>query len=120
MNIMENKIMNQVTIQATANSDHVEYGTAEIRSFSPRAVLTNSLKKLLMFWGAALLSVFLPVVHFVLVPLFFILGIFFAFRARKFRYEIISGQIHCPRCKGAVKIEKAVFFEHHQEICQNC
>lgn len=112
--------MSQQRIQATAGSDHVEYGTADIRSFSPREVLTKSLQKLGMFWGLALFSILLPVVHFVLTPLFFILGIYLAVRARKFRHEILSGSINCPHCKAPVTIGKAAFFEEHTEICQNC
>lgn len=112
--------MNQSTIQATANSDHIEYGTALIRTFTPQVVMAKVVQKLLMFWGAALFSVFLPVVHFVLVPLFFILGIFFAYRARNIKYEISLGEIHCPRCHSLVKIDKADFINSHKEICQSC
>ncbi|MFV3409191.1 hypothetical protein ACNH6C_11320 [Bdellovibrio bacteriovorus] len=112
--------MSHQRIQATAGSDHVEYGTADIRSYSPREVLIKSLQKLGMFWGLAIFSILLPVVHFVLTPLFFILGIYLSVRARKFRHEILSGSIHCPHCKTPVTIGKAAFFEEHTEICQNC
>lgn len=110
----------QSQIQATANSDHTEYGTAIIRVYSPQMVMKRVIQKLLFFWGLAIFSVFLPVVHFVLVPLFFMLGIYFAVQARKVRFEISDGEIHCPRCRADVKIKKAAFEEDHKEICQQC
>lgn len=112
--------MDQRKIQATANTDHIEYGLANVQVYSSGVVLLNVIKKLLLFWGLALFSVFLPVVHFVLVPLFFILGIFFAAKARQIRQEIVSGEIRCPRCLKDVKIEKAQFRDAHKEICQHC
>lgn len=112
--------MQKTAIQATSNSDRIEYGTAEIHSFSPQAVLAKSLKMLALFWGIALLSVFLPVVHFVLVPLFFILGMVFAFRARKLRFEIVSGEVLCPNCKAQVTIKNASCAVDHKDICQSC
>lgn len=107
-------------IQAKANSDHIEFGTAQIRVYSPREVLTKSLKTLGLFWGLALLSVLLPVVHFVSVPVLFGLGIYMTLRTRKLRKEIISGSIHCPHCRQAVEIRKAPLFDELTEICQNC
>jgi hypothetical protein len=112
--------MAQTKIQATANSDHAEYGMADIHTFTPQMILMNSLKKLGMFWGMAVISVFLPVVHFVLVPLFLILGVVFMIRARKYRYEITSGQVPCPRCQKEIVLGKAAFIEFHDEICQHC
>jgi hypothetical protein len=112
--------MSQNKIQASANSDHIEYGTANIHAYTPQMLLAKSIKKLLMFWGAAVLSILLPVVHFVLVPLFFILGIVFAILARKDRFEITDGKVACPNCKKEITVEKAAFAEYHSEICQHC
>lgn len=112
--------MSQQRIQAIASSDHIEYGTADIRSYSPPEIVKKSLQKLGLFWGMSLFSVFLPVVHFVLTPLFFVLGIYLSVRARKFRHEILSGTIACPHCKKDITIGKSAFFEEHTEICQSC
>lgn len=114
--------MSTTKIQAIANSnfDKIEYGTAEIRSFSPREILQKSIKQLAMFWGLAIVSVLLPVVHFVLVPLFFFMGAYLAIRARKVKQEILSGSVNCPQCKQPVTIKKSPFLDEHTEICQNC
>lgn len=114
--------MSTTKIQAIANSnfDKIEYGLAEIRNFSPGEILQKSIKQLVMFWGLAIVSVLLPVVHFILVPLFFVMGAYLAVRARKFKQEIISGSVNCPQCKQPVTIKKSPFLEEHTEICQNC
>lgn len=114
--------MSTTKIQAIANSnfDKIEYGLAEIRNFSPCEILQKSIKQLVMFWGLAIVSVLLPVVHFILVPLFFVMGAYLAVRARKFKQEIISGSVNCPQCKQPVTIKKSPFLEEHTEICQNC
>jgi len=112
--------MEQSKIIATTNDLRAEYGTAEIRYFNSKDVLLKSLQNLFMFWGLALLSVFLPVVHFILVPLFLILGVFLSVRARKVRGEFISGQVACPRCGTVLTIKHAVFIDRIKEICQNC
>jgi hypothetical protein len=112
--------MEKIKIQGTANSDKIEYGTAEIRTYSPRDVLQKVLKTLALYWGIAIFCVFLPVVHFVLVPLFFFLGIFMAMRARKFKGEILSGEILCPNCSQKVTLSKASILWPNSEICQSC
>lgn len=112
--------MSKSQIQAKANSDHIEFGSADIRNYSPREVLLKSLKTLSLFWGLALLSVLLPVVHFVSVPLLFGLGIYMTLRTRKLRKEILSGAIACPNCRQPIEIKNAPLFDEHTEICQNC
>ena len=89
--------MEQSKIVATTNDKKTEYGHGEIHEFNSQEVLVKSVQKLFLFWGLALLSVFLPVVHFVLVPLFLVLGVFFSVRAFKFRRVMKSGDVACPR-----------------------
>nr|BFD63381.1 hypothetical protein BdHM001_20620 [Bdellovibrio sp. HM001] len=114
--------MSTIKIQAIANSnfDKIEYGHAEIRRFSRTEILQKSLKQLVLFWGLAVISVLLPVVHFVLVPLFFVMGAYLALQARKQKQEIISGTVNCPQCQQPVTINKSAFLEEHTEICQHC
>lgn len=110
----------KIEIQAKANSEKLEYGFAEIRVYSQRETMMKVIKTLAMFWGLAIFSILLPVVHFVLVPLFFFVGIFMALRARKYHEEMLSGEIKCPHCGTNVKIGKAPIIWPLSEICQNC
>ncbi|MFM6928837.1 MAG: hypothetical protein ACKOX6_10265 [Bdellovibrio sp.] len=110
----------KIEIQGKANSEKYEYGFAEVRVYSQRETLMKVVKALAVFWGLAIFSILLPVVHFVLVPLFLFLGVFMAFRARKYHEEMLSGEINCPHCGSLVKIGKAPILWPLSEICQNC
>jgi hypothetical protein len=112
--------MAQIQIQADANSGKVVFGVAEIRHFSQREILFRVLKTLGLLWGIAVFCVFLPVVHFVLVPLFLILGPIFALRARKYKFELLGGEVACPQCSQILKLPKSAILWPHTEICQNC
>ena len=79
-----------------------------------------ALKKLAIFWGIALVSVLLPVVHFVLVPLFFFLGFFFAYRGFKSEGQVLSGETTCPHCGTKVVVKKQELAWPITEICQGC
>lgn len=112
--------MQNITIQATTTSDKVEFGTAEVRIYSKQETMGKVIKTLCLYWGASLLSILIPVFHFVSVPLLFGLGIFFAVRARKYQAEIITGSINCPSCEKPVTLNKAAVIWPATEICQNC
>lgn len=63
----------------------------------------RSLKTFFTFFGAATLSVLIPVLHFFLVPIFLILSLYFSYR--KFK-EIVSVDlvgIKCPECNTNFK-----------------
>lgn len=114
------KDMDEYKIQADINSDKVEYGIAKIRSYSQQERTLNAFKTLGLFWGLAVLSVFLPVLHFVLVPLFLILGIVLALKKQNLSYQLESGEIKCPGCGTLVHLNSSSFQDFHSEICQSC
>ena len=70
----------------------------EIRQWSPRQRLIRALKGLGMCWGAALLAVLLPVLHWVLVPSLLIGGPLFAFMRYHERMTIVAARGPCPAC----------------------
>ena len=105
---------------ANVGDDKITEGFLEVHLFSPREKMQQSLKKLALFWFIALLSVLIPVFHFVLVPLFFFLGIFFAYRSSKSEGQVLGGMSKCPHCQKEVPIKKAELQWPLSEICQNC
>lgn len=58
----------------------------------------RSLRGLLQCWGASILSIFIPVAHFFLVPGFFVAGIVLFFRRRTAEVVVRSMQGRCPDC----------------------
>lgn len=95
-------------------------GQVTIEHFRPDQILLNAFKKIGICWLAAVLSIFIPVLHFVLVPAFFILGIYLFRRSFKARARIIRGEISCPKCRHTIAIAAGALMWPVTEICQSC
>ncbi len=74
-----------------------------------------------MFWGLGLVSVFIPIAHFVLVPTFVLGGIAMAIvRAREDR-RLILLQGACPRCGAAQEFRPGGRFADGRSFdCPKC
>jgi hypothetical protein len=78
--------------------------TIELIHWTPPQRTMRALKALGLFWGLAILAVFLPVIHFVLVPAFLILGPIFAINTYKQDASIVAKDLSCPECKAILKV----------------
>ncbi len=72
--------------------------TLTIVTFDPARRLRRALKGWLASWGAMVVSVFLPIAHFVLVPSFFLLGIWQFFRRLRQGEQVRGAHGRCPDC----------------------
>ena len=112
--------MNHIKIQAITVSDPAQFGSAAIKNYTPKEVLINVLKQLGLFWPIAAVCVLIPGLHFILVPLFLILGVVKAVKASKIKFILLSGKVPCPSCKKDLTLENVSFLDFHSAICQNC
>ncbi|HEX7674066.1 MAG TPA: hypothetical protein VF412_07840 [Bdellovibrio sp.] len=110
----------KISILANVSDERRSPGFVYIEIFNQAQRTRVALKKLAIFWGIALVSVLLPVVHFVLVPLFFFLGFFFAYRGFKSEGQVLSGETTCPHCGTKVVVKKQELAWPITEICQGC
>ncbi len=91
--------------------------------FSTKDRLKRSLKTFFIFFGAAIFSVLIPVLHFFLVPLFLILSVFLSYR--KFN-EIISINLlnlKCPGCETKLSSSETTLKKNDAVIrlsCESC
>ena len=53
------------------------------------------------FWGLGLVSVFIPVAHFILVPTFVVAGIVMAVKRGREDHRLVLLRGACPRCGAA-------------------
>ena len=67
-------------------------------SLDPSRRLARALGVLALCWGAALVAVFIPVAHFVLVPGLAIAGVVWAILRMRQREQILRIRGTCPRC----------------------
>ena len=96
-------------------------GTAVIleRSFVQR--MQRALVQLVIFWGLALVSLFIPIAHFVLVPGFLIAGVIAAQRQVKEEQTLLTASGPCPRCESEQKFSPNSRFEPGMKLqCPGC
>ncbi len=82
-------------------SGHVQMGPVAKPIRIKKALRNFSICFVLMIAG-----LFVPMLHFVLVPGFFMLSIFMAANAYSDSIEISAGQLICDSCKATIEIEK--------------
>ncbi|HXY67811.1 MAG TPA: hypothetical protein VEH62_00080 [Gemmatimonadales bacterium] len=78
-------------------------------------------KGLAGFWGAMVVSVFIPVAHFVLVPSFFGIGIWQFFRRLRRRDLVRGAHAACPDCGVVQDFELGGGLRFPQGVrCRSC
>lgn len=110
----------KIPIQANVSDERRTEGSLTVEYSTSAARLRQALKKLALFWGISIISVLIPVVHFISVPVFMGLGIFFAIRSYKSEGRVIEGLTRCPHCQNEVPIKPTEIQWPLSEICQNC
>jgi hypothetical protein len=71
-----------------------------IERHDKRARTGRALKALGACWGLAVVSVIVPIAHFVLVPGFLVLGIVLALQRGREAASVRAVEGHCPRCNA--------------------
>ncbi len=79
-------------------------GSLRLRVYGPRERMKRAMKALGICWGLAVVTVFIPIAHFVLVPGFFIAGPVTAFLRYRVTETMDSVTGHCPTCGEEVTI----------------
>ena len=87
---------------------------------SSRGKAQYAFKRAGLFLLFALFSVFVPVFHFVLVPLFLIVAFVFGMKARKARFMVEAFDTKCPHCQAPLKSEALYLEDELRQFCINC
>jgi hypothetical protein len=97
------------------------HGSATVITYDRPARWHRALKALGKWWGIALLSVFIPVAHFVLVPSFFLFGLY-QFSQRLGAVEVpADAHGKCPDCGAEQPLELATEWRVPQLVtCRQC
>jgi hypothetical protein len=97
------------------------HGRATVITYDRPARWQRALKALGKWWGIALLSVFIPVAHFVLVPSFFLFGLL-QFSQRLGAVEVpADAHGKCPDCGAEQPLELATQWRVPQLVtCRQC
>ena len=79
-----------------------------------------SLKKLALFWAIALFCIFIPVLHFLLTPLFFLIGILAFTKQHRNTHFIKQAIVACPSCQQNLIFKDLYFSESNKINCDHC
>ncbi|MCB0310333.1 MAG: hypothetical protein KDD42_03810 [Bdellovibrionales bacterium] len=95
-------------------------GRAIVREWDGRARRRRALKFLGGFWALAAISIVIPIAHFVLVPVFFLVGIISAFIIAFQSSQIFGGAAECPACGEIFKVAKNLNRWPVSDVCEHC
>ncbi len=88
---------------------------------APPARVVRAGVALAFLWGAALVCVFIPVLHFVLVPTLAILGPVIAVMRLLERVSLVAVRGPCPRCQVDRRFEASGRFRDGRALhCDGC
>lgn len=109
-----------VAISIESNTADTQSGELRILSLSKEARTKTALKYLGGAWAMALFSIFLPLLHFVLVPGLFLAGPILAYLFYNKKEQMQAGTILCPKCKSEVPYKKQYVKWPLSITCTNC
>ncbi len=107
-------------VRITDTRGNEAFGEIEIVRWDRRARTKRTLRYLGICWGLAVCTVFLPLVHFVLVPGFLLAGPFLAAYAYGQEGAILGGSGTCPGCKAALPIASGGIRPAFRDLCSSC
>lgn len=81
--------------------------------------LKNGLKKFLFFFVLGVFSILIPVLHFVLVPLFVVLSVVMGYQGYKMKHRIVTLDCLCANCGKLLK-ESYLVSSELRFRCENC
>ena len=82
--------------------------------------MKKALGKFALFLGLAILSIFIQVAHFVLVPTFLLLSFVFAWIEFGKRYYVKADNVPCIHCKKTFSIEDSFSETSVRVSCGEC
>ena len=80
-------------------------GTLHVSIYGARERAIRAAQGFAMWWALALVSVLIPLAHFILVPVFLLTGLIVAYK--RYRAVEVSERVegHCPVCRNAIKLK---------------
>jgi hypothetical protein len=102
-------------------SDQRTEATIRIRSYDRAGRVKRAISGLLAWWGAAVVSVFIPVAHFFLVPGFLLFGLVTFVRRLKTPDLVVAAHGTCPDCGAAQDLDILGAWDASRDvICREC
>lgn len=95
-------------------------GELTLQLFTPSERLLRALRAFSTWFVVAILSVFIPLAHFVLVPLFLIVSVAAGSLAHSRKQIVLGGQARCPDCGVSFNLASGAHNLPFLDICTGC
>jgi hypothetical protein len=122
-NLKHKKMMTQgigCKVKVIGSNGKEQSGEVRIQSFNPAQRLLRALKFLGICWGLALISVFIPIAHFFLVPGFFFAGLIISYFVYGMESVVLGGESICPNCGAFLPIARGKEKWPLTDLCAKC
>lgn len=107
--------------QLRSNLDKTQQVQADIQVLDFAGKFKESVKRGGLFFVLAVVSIFIPVLHFFLVPLFLLLSVaFFIMTFRTDRKLAVALDLPCQKCQKIVVVKAQAFRFPLQTRCPHC
>lgn len=95
-------------------------GKIRIQYYNREQRIARALKVWGICWGAALVAVFFPIVHFVLVPVLFLTGLIAPIFIYTRESKVLGGEGLCPECRSPLPLEGGSNEWPLSDLCSAC
>lgn len=95
-------------------------GFVFIQTWDKKTRMIRSAKWWVAMWVLAGVTVFIPVLHFILVPAFFSLGPVVGIWTYRQSKAVMGGQGNCPKCGKELVIEPSKASWPLKDLCTDC
>ena len=109
-----------VEVLLVSSNEKQNVGKVQVQSWSPPERTRRALKTLGICWGAAIVSVMFPIVHFVAVPGFLLGGPIAAFFVWAEEAKILGGECACPSCSSPFQVTRGRPNWPLSDVCSKC
>lgn len=110
----------EVAVKIVSSDEKVAHGLVYIQEWTHPQRVKRSIQWGLIFLGIALFCVFIPILHFVLVPLFLLVAPVAAYSTYTREKVVLGGTGHCPKCLEVLPIEKSSVDWPIRDLCTRC
>ncbi len=101
-------------------TDNSENGEVQVAHWDKYQRIKKSLKMWGGCWCLSIISILVPILHFFLVPAFFLAGPIVGLIIYKQESLVLGGSGICPYCKAVLSIEKSRNVFPQNELCTHC
>lgn len=119
-NDIRNINIHKVDVILSSSNQKKTSGIALVQEWTQRERLKRAFKILGILWGLGLVSILIPLAHFVLVPGFLLAGPPIAFYIYQITKMIAGGKGICPNCGKEFSIVKVPLKWPLNDLCSVC